>query len=327
MNKLELVEHVAKEAELTKVSAAAALEAVLDGIAKSLKKGDEVRLVGFGTFSVRERAAGKGRNPATGKEIKIAASKNARFKAGAALKAQPQQEGRAEEVSGCCRAARLRRAPGIRRAAAGGRPFCRPSAQALASRLERLGLAGASEVVSRTWRRRAAWRSGAVSSVGRASRLHREGRRFEPVTAHQPGRSGEARARVAMVRGAAVARGCGAVAGRRLGGGRADADDLPHGRLQFQRLRRRCPQVIVADGVIEADTPQAFVDFAKQAAQARALRGVIFINSPGGNVVASMELGTEFRKLRAAVMVAGFATMGAMSGRWRANACRPASMR
>ncbi|MGO4869809.1 MAG: HU family DNA-binding protein [Roseiarcus sp.] len=87
MNKLELVEHIAKEAELTKVSAAAALEATLDGIAKSLKKGDEVRLVGFGTFSVRERAAGKGRNPATGKEIKIQASKNARFKAGAALKA------------------------------------------------------------------------------------------------------------------------------------------------------------------------------------------------------------------------------------------------
>jgi DNA-binding protein HU-beta len=87
MNKLELVEHVAKEAELTKASAAAALDAILDGIGKSLKKGDEVRLVGFGTFSVRERAAGKGRNPATGKEIKIPASKNARFKAGAALKA------------------------------------------------------------------------------------------------------------------------------------------------------------------------------------------------------------------------------------------------
>ncbi|MGA2795737.1 MAG: HU family DNA-binding protein [Roseiarcus sp.] len=87
MNKLELVEHIAKEAELSKASAAAALDAVLDGIGKSLKKGDEVRLVGFGTFSVRERAAGKGRNPATGKEIKIPASKNARFKAGAALKA------------------------------------------------------------------------------------------------------------------------------------------------------------------------------------------------------------------------------------------------
>jgi DNA-binding protein HU-beta len=87
MNKLELVEHVAKEAELSKASAASALDAILDGIGKSLKKGDEVRLVGFGTFSVRERAAGKGRNPATGKEIKIPASKNARFKAGAALKA------------------------------------------------------------------------------------------------------------------------------------------------------------------------------------------------------------------------------------------------
>jgi DNA-binding protein HU-beta len=86
MNKLELVEHVASAAELTKVNAAAALDAVLQGIAKSLKRGEEVRLVGFGTFSVRERAAGKGRNPANGQEIKIAASKNARFKAGAALK-------------------------------------------------------------------------------------------------------------------------------------------------------------------------------------------------------------------------------------------------
>ena len=100
MNKLELVEHIAKEADLTKVAAAAALEAALDGMAKSLKKGEEVRLVGFGTFSVRERAAGKGRNPATGKEIKIAASKNARFKAGAALKARAEQEGARQEVSG-----------------------------------------------------------------------------------------------------------------------------------------------------------------------------------------------------------------------------------
>ena len=87
MNKIELVEHIATEASLTKVAAAAALEAALGGVEKALKKGDEVRLVGFGTFSVRERKAGKGRNPATGKEIKIAASKNARFKPGAALKA------------------------------------------------------------------------------------------------------------------------------------------------------------------------------------------------------------------------------------------------
>jgi DNA-binding protein HU-beta len=87
MNKLELVDHVASTADLTKVKAAEALDAVLDGIEKTLKKGEEVRLVGFGTFSIRERAAGKGRNPATGKEIKIAASRNARFKPGAALKA------------------------------------------------------------------------------------------------------------------------------------------------------------------------------------------------------------------------------------------------
>lgn len=97
MNKLELVDHVAAEAELTKVSAAAALEAVLDGITKTLKKGEEVRLVGFGTFSVRERAAGKGRNPATGKEIKIAASKNARFKPGAALKANLNKKAAAKK--------------------------------------------------------------------------------------------------------------------------------------------------------------------------------------------------------------------------------------
>jgi DNA-binding protein HU-beta len=86
MNKLELVEHIATTAELTKVSAAQALDAMLEGIEKTLKKGEEVRLVGFGTFSVRERAAGKGRNPATGKEIKISASRNARFKPGAKLK-------------------------------------------------------------------------------------------------------------------------------------------------------------------------------------------------------------------------------------------------
>ena len=75
-----------------------------------------------------------------------------------------------------------------------------------------------------------------------------------------------------------------------------------------------CPQVIVADGVIEAETPQAFVDFAKEASQTNRLRSVIFMNSPGGNVVASMELGAAFRKLRAAVVVAGFAVVGARSG-------------
>lgn len=87
MNKLELVEHIANETESSKAAAAAAVDAIIDGITKALKKGDDVRLVGFGTFSVKKRAAGKGRNPATGAEIKIPASKNARFKAGATLKA------------------------------------------------------------------------------------------------------------------------------------------------------------------------------------------------------------------------------------------------
>ena len=86
MNKLELVEHVAAEAEISKVAAANAVEAFMGGVTKALKKGDEVRLVGFGTFSVKKRAAGKGRNPATGAPIKIAASKSARFKSGAGLK-------------------------------------------------------------------------------------------------------------------------------------------------------------------------------------------------------------------------------------------------
>ncbi len=88
MNKQELVDHVATETGSSKAAAAAALDAVLDGITQALKKDDEVRLVGFGTFAVKERAAGTGRNPATGAKIKIAASKSARFKPGATLKTE-----------------------------------------------------------------------------------------------------------------------------------------------------------------------------------------------------------------------------------------------
>jgi len=87
VNKLELVEHIAAATDTSKAASAAALDAVIEGITKALKKGEEVRLVGFGTFSVKKRAAGKGRNPATGEEIKIPASKSARFKSGATLKA------------------------------------------------------------------------------------------------------------------------------------------------------------------------------------------------------------------------------------------------
>ncbi|MEO8673689.1 MAG: HU family DNA-binding protein [Tahibacter sp.] len=86
MNKTEFIGAVADTAELTKVDAAKAVEAVLETIKKALKKGDTISLVGFGTFAVRKRAARTGRNPRTGQTIKIKASKNPAFKAGKALK-------------------------------------------------------------------------------------------------------------------------------------------------------------------------------------------------------------------------------------------------
>ncbi|WP_298352744.1 HU family DNA-binding protein [Rhodoblastus sp.] len=85
-NKAELIDAVAEATESSKAHAGAALDAVIAAISDALQKGDEVRLVGFGTFSVKTRAAGKGRNPATGKEINIPASKSVRFKPGAQLK-------------------------------------------------------------------------------------------------------------------------------------------------------------------------------------------------------------------------------------------------
>jgi len=86
MNKAELIDAVANSADLSKASAARALDAALDSITKTLKKGDAVTLVGFGTFMVRKRAARMGRNPRTGEAIKIKASKVPAFKAGKALK-------------------------------------------------------------------------------------------------------------------------------------------------------------------------------------------------------------------------------------------------
>lgn len=85
MNKAELIEAVAK-VTCTKAEAGAAVNAVFDSIAKALKKGDSVTLVGFGTFSVKKRKARIGRNPQTGKEIKIAAKKVPAFKPGKELK-------------------------------------------------------------------------------------------------------------------------------------------------------------------------------------------------------------------------------------------------
>jgi DNA-binding protein HU-beta len=86
MNKAELIESIANAADLSKASAGRALDAAIESITKALKKGDTVTLVGFGTFSVRKRAARMGRNPRTGEEIKIKASKAPGFKPGKALK-------------------------------------------------------------------------------------------------------------------------------------------------------------------------------------------------------------------------------------------------
>lgn len=86
MNKNDLVEAVASETNLSKADAGRAVDAVVSAVTRALKQGDSVSVLGFGTFTVRARAARTGRNPRTGEEIKIAASKNPAFKAGKALK-------------------------------------------------------------------------------------------------------------------------------------------------------------------------------------------------------------------------------------------------
>ena len=86
MNKSDLVQAVADSSGISKADSAKAVDAVFDCITSSLKGGDEVRVVGFGTFSVSRRAASTGRNPRTGETIQIAASIQPKFKAGKALK-------------------------------------------------------------------------------------------------------------------------------------------------------------------------------------------------------------------------------------------------
>jgi DNA-binding protein HU-beta len=86
MTKEELIAAVAKEAKITKVASAKAIDSITDSITKELKRGGRISLTGFGTFSVAKRKARTGRNPRTGQAIKIAATKTAKFKAGSALK-------------------------------------------------------------------------------------------------------------------------------------------------------------------------------------------------------------------------------------------------
>lgn len=86
MNKAELIEAVAEQADMSKADAGRAIDAVVTTITNAMKKQDDVSLIGFGTFTVRERAARSGRNPQTGETIQIAAAKVPAFKAGKALK-------------------------------------------------------------------------------------------------------------------------------------------------------------------------------------------------------------------------------------------------
>ncbi|TCN77240.1 DNA-binding protein HU-beta [Vibrio crassostreae] len=86
MNKSQLVEQIATSADISKDQAGTALNALVEGISSSLANGDDVSILGFGSFKVNSRAARTGRNPRTGEEIQIAASKTPAFKAGKALK-------------------------------------------------------------------------------------------------------------------------------------------------------------------------------------------------------------------------------------------------
>ncbi|MGL5948693.1 MAG: HU family DNA-binding protein [Aeromonas sp.] len=86
MNKTQLIDSMAEGADISKAAAGRALDAFMDTVTDALKEGDQVALVGFGTFAVRERAARSGRNPQTGASIEIAAGKVPAFKAGKALK-------------------------------------------------------------------------------------------------------------------------------------------------------------------------------------------------------------------------------------------------
>jgi DNA-binding protein HU-beta len=86
MNKTDLIDAIAESADISKAAAGRALDGFVDAVTGALKKGDQVSLVGFGSFTVRERAARSGRNPQTGATIQIKASKSPAFKAGKALK-------------------------------------------------------------------------------------------------------------------------------------------------------------------------------------------------------------------------------------------------
>ena len=268
---------------------------MLDGIGKSLKKGEEVRLVGFGTFSVRERAAGKGRNPGDrqGDQDRRLEERPLQGRRGA--EGEPQQEG-GQEV------ARLGRT-GLRRqsmALLQGRPSAASLRSGLAARLMiprglgarapslyAAGLAG----------------SGVARQCGRLAQLVEHLVYTERVGGSSPSPPTSARFLRGVVAGAALALMATSSAWADEGG---DAMSFHLAPLASRDCGRNCPDVIVADGVIEAETPKAFVDFLRSGSSDKKLRRVMFFNSRGGNVVASMVFGHLLRQLRIAGVVGRF---------------------
>jgi nucleoid DNA-binding protein len=111
VNKTDLVESVADMTDLDKKRAAAAVDAVLDGVMASVKAGDKVSILGFGTFNPTSRAARTGRNPQTGAPVKIAASKSVRFAPGAAFKGLLNSKGAAKKAAPARKAAPAKKAP------------------------------------------------------------------------------------------------------------------------------------------------------------------------------------------------------------------------
>ena len=97
MNKTELIDHIARQADISKAAAGRALEAVIGGVQTTLKKGGSVSLVGFGTFAVTTRPAREGRNPRTGEAVKIAASKPLKFIPSGTLKTSLNKKRRTRE--------------------------------------------------------------------------------------------------------------------------------------------------------------------------------------------------------------------------------------
>ena len=154
----------------------------------------------------------------------------------------------------------------------------------------------------------------AVSSVGRASRLHREGRRFEPVTAHQPA---AARGRPRLRRASACWR-RGGLRSACSASAPAAADPAPMtfrvANCNSTDCGADCPQVIVADGVIEAETPQAFIDFANQAAQSQPCACSFSSIRRAATSRRRWSSAPPSRSWRAAAVVAGFASVGRRSG-------------